>query len=346
MLDSRAPVRRGPRSFRGLVIALLGSVFALSGCGSGGSAPSDPAKPAGALAEALATVSGGGAPGSLGFGWADPDATIELDGGRRLIESALGPNAESVIQGAEPLRRLDFHPDTAERLVSIGGSYAFGLRLDGVDGRGLARALEGDGARSRRDGDLKLVEAGPYASVPDPLLAADVNGLGAFDALGPDVSVLAMSETARASLLGAGGETMLEEPVYAAAAECLGDVAAARMVPDKLLLSIELGVTLAGAGVGPGGEVICVVGGDEGRRGEIAVALEKGLSPEAVDPRTDQPLDERIEAVDVTTGERDGAGYVRAAITPAPGSAPGYAFETISSGALGTLIAAGSVHSP
>ncbi len=75
-----------------------------------------------------------------------------------------------MVQEAAALRRLGFDPNTAERLVSVGGSYAFGLRLDGVDGRELARVLDRDGARSRREGDLELIAAGPYAAVPEPLL--------------------------------------------------------------------------------------------------------------------------------------------------------------------------------
>src|ERR687888_17339 len=78
-------------------------------------------------------------------------------------------------------------PLSAQRLVSVGGSYAFGLRLDAISGG------------------------------------------------------------ARASLLGRGGR-LLGQPVYRAAAHCLGDVIAARVIPDKLLLSTELGVGLVAVG--------------------------------------------------------------------------------------------------
>lgn len=319
----------------------------LVACGS--SAEPEDERPTGALADALASVSAAESPGSTGFGWAEPRLVAGLDrAGPELVEGALGPNAETVVSGAPALRRrLGFDPATATRLISVGGSYAFGLRLDGVDGRPLARALVRRGAEvtGRRDGDLLLVDAAPYAVVPDPLLAAGVNGLGALDALGPDESVLAISETARETLLGGDG-SLLEDPTYAAAADCLGDVAAVRMVPDKLLLSVELGVDLVAVGVGGGGEVVCVLGGDQDRAGEVAEALRAGLDPGARDPRTGKPLAERVESVEVTAGSFEGVESVRASIEPAAGSEPGCVFEALSSGALATLIAAGEVHAP
>lgn len=327
-------------------IAALAVTPVLAGCGSGDE-DAEPPVPSGQLAEALASVGGGGEGGSLGFGWAAPSLVGEVDGaGRQLMERAVGPNAETLLQGERFLRkRYGFDPATADRLISVGGSYAFGLRLDGVDGRSLARVLVADGGKAERLGSQRLVEVGDYASVPEPLLEADVNGLGAFDAFGPDQSILAISETARSALLGEGTK-LLEEPTYAAAADCLGDVAAVRMVPDKLLLSIELGVDLVAVGAGPAGEVICVLGGTSERATEVAEALRTGLAAGGRDPRTDEPLDRRIAAVDVKAGSYDDVQQVRAGLDPTEGSAPGYVFELISSGALGTLIADGEVHEP
>ena len=51
------------------------------------------------------------------------------------MDLALGPNAGTVVEAAPRLReRFGLDPLAAERLVAIGGSYAFGLRIDGVDG--------------------------------------------------------------------------------------------------------------------------------------------------------------------------------------------------------------------
>ena len=197
--------------------------------------------PTGRFAAALASIGGGGLNGSLGVGWAD-SARARAIGGPRLVGDALGPNADTVIEAAPALERLyGLNPLAAGRLVSVGGSYAFGLRARRHRGSWPApgAASPRAGARGAR-GDGGLMDVGGYASVPEPLLRADVNGLGARDAFARDLTVLAISDTARASLLGRGGR-LLDQPVYATAADCLGDVAAVRMVPAKLLLSIELG---------------------------------------------------------------------------------------------------------
>ena len=197
-------------------------------------------------------------------------------------------------------RRFGFDPLAAERLVSVGGSYAFGLRLDGVDGRGLARALIAAGGRSRTAGGLELIEIGDYAVVPQALLDADVNGLGAFDALGRDLSVLAISDRARASLLGEG-ERMIDQPAYAAAAACLGDdVLAARMVPDKQLLANEQGIDLVAVGVSAKADVLCTIGGTADRAAEVETALRNGLAPTARDPVTGELYGRSIASVEVT----------------------------------------------
>src|ERR671911_3084957 len=180
--------RIGFRTGTGLAVALS---LALAGCGGG----EEDRAPSGPLAESLADVGGGGAHGSLGIGWADPQLAEEGGAGVELIAEALGPNAGSVIEAAPLLRRrFGFDPLSADRLVSVGGSYAFGLRLDGVDGSGLRRALIDAGGRTRRSGSLDLLQIGEYAVVPEPLLEAGGKGLGAFDAFGGRLSVLAISD--------------------------------------------------------------------------------------------------------------------------------------------------------
>jgi hypothetical protein len=319
-------------------LAAVGIVLAvaLTACGSddGETAPT----PTGPLARALAVTGGGGANGSLGFGWADSEMVERLDAGPGLIADALGPNAETVIEQRRALRRrLDFDPLRAERFVSVGGSYAFGLRLDGVDGRGLAQALIEAGGRARQQHSLKLIEIGAYAVVPKPLLEADVNGLGAFDALGRDLSVLAISDRARSTLLGRGPR-LIEEPTYAAAADCLGGVAAARMIPDKHLLSSELGINLVALGVGPRGEVLCVVGGSSERAAEIEAALRASLSVDSHDPVTGDRLADAIREVEIARASYEGVQVVRAQLTPAPGASGRYLFGTVATGSLVSLI--------
>ena len=310
-------------------------VLVLGGCG----ADADDPEPTGPLAGALADVGGGGAAGSLGFGWLDPQLVERAGLDPERVSDALLPNARTVVEeGPRLRRRFGFDPLSADRLVSVGGSYAFGLRLDGVDGSGLRRALIDAGGRTRRSGSLDLLQIGEYAVVPEPLLEAGVNGLGAFDAFGGRLSVLAISDRGRATLLGEG-DRLIDEPVYPAAADCLGDVVAARLIPDKQIVSTELGVQLVAAGVRRDGrEVLCVLGGTPERADEVAASLETRLAPDARDPGTGEPIGEAVETVAVTRDSHEGVEVVRAEVTLTPTEGPGYLFGEISSAGVVALI--------
>src|SRR4051794_4539285 len=245
------------RVSRHLLGAFLVSIvsLALIGCGDDSSPPA----PSGPLAEALGELGGGGEHGSLGVGWTDPRLARAAGVAPRLMATALGPNAESVLQAAPALRqRFGFDPLSAERLVSVGGSYAFGLRLGGVEASGLRGSLMRAGGHAKEgDEGVDLVDVGPYAQVPAPLLRAGIFGLGARDAFSPSFTVLAISPTARADLLGHAGGRLIDQPIYRAAADCLGNVVAARMVPERLLLSVEVGIDLVAVGIKRDREVLC-----------------------------------------------------------------------------------------
>lgn len=328
----RGKARRCFGTGAGLALALV-LLLALTGCGG-----DRDRLPTGPLAQTLGEIGGGGANGSLGIGWTEPGEARRSGVRLPLMAAALGPNAETVLEAAPLLRRrFGFDPLSASRLVSVGGSYAFGLRLDGVDGRGLSRELTRAGGRVHGGGALRLVDVGEYAEVPDPLLEAGVLGLGARDAFGPSLTALAISSTARAALLGRG-DRLIDQPIYRAAAECLGDVVAARMIPDKLLLSTELGVDLVAAGVEREGEVLCVLGGTAERTEEIATALEAGLAPDARDPRTGESMADLVSAVEVETSSHQGVEVVRVRLRPGPGQARGFLFGTIARGSLVQLI--------
>jgi hypothetical protein len=317
------------------VAALAAAALALGGCE--GNAENPP--PGGPFAEALAQIGGGGANGSLGVGWADPQLVEESGLKPSLIADALGPNASSLIESALRIRRrFGFDPLTADRLVSVGGSYAFGLRLDGVDGRRLDDVLLGAGGNSRQAGPVELVDIGDYAVVPDPLLRLDIRGLGAFDAFGPDLVVLAISDRARSALLGEG-DHLLDEPTYRAAASCLGDDAVAvRMIPDKLLLSSELGVNAVAVGVKADGEVLCVIGGSPERAADVASGLEQTLAPGSRDPVSGERIGESLTGVEVVRGSYEGVQWVRAEGSASGLHPRGYFLRTIPLGSLVSLI--------
>jgi hypothetical protein len=320
------------RSWLGIALAVVLSL-SLTACGDDSEQPPPP----GPLAETLAELGGGGEHGSLGVGWTDPRLAGEAGVGPQLMARTLGPNAETIVEAAPVLqRRFGIDPLSARRLVSVGGSYAFGLRLEGVDGSRLQDALIRSGGVAKRGDGVDLVDVGGYAQVPEPLLRSGILGLGARDAFGPGLTVLAISERARATLLGRG-DRLIEQPIYRAAADCLGDVVAARMVPDKLLLSVETGVELVAVGIQGEREVLCLLGGTTERAREIAAALRASLAPDARDPRTGERMSRLMALDDVGTSSYEGVQVVRAELTPAPGKA-GFLLGTIARGSLVQLI--------
>jgi hypothetical protein len=307
--------------------------LALIGCGD-----ESPNPPPGPLAEALGEIAGGSEHGSLGVGWTDPGLARAAGAGPRLMAAALGPNAGSVIEAAPELRRrFDLDPLAARRLVSVGGSYAFGLRLEGVDGSGLRDALARAGGRVRSGDDVQLEDVGDYAVVPEPLLRSGVFGLGARDAFSDSLTVLAISETSRDRLLGRG-DRLIDKPIYRAVADCLGDVFAARMIPDKLLISTELGVELVAVGVGRGHEVLCVLGGTAERARTLAADLRASLAPGSRDPRTGEPIADMVSVVGVRVSSYEDVEVVRAELRPAPGRRRDFLFGAIARGSLADMI--------
>jgi hypothetical protein len=310
---------------------LLALSVCLAACGG-----SDNPRPPGPLADALAEIGGGGAHGSLGVGWTEPRLARAAGISPALMSRALGPNAETVLEAAPTLRRrFGMDPFAAERLMSIGGSYAFGLRLDGLPAPGLKQALLAAGGQVRPGDGVDLMDVGNYAQVPAPLLRAGILGLGARDAFGPDLTVLAISDTSRPSLLGENGR-LIDQPIYRAAADCLGDVAAARMVPDKLLLSVEVGIELVAIGLERDRQVLCVLGGTAERSRQVADGLRASLAPDARDPRTGEPMSKLASGVEVTSGSYEDVQVVRAELTPVGG--PDFFFGAIARGSLVQLI--------
>jgi hypothetical protein len=314
----------------GLGIALAVLCLAPVACGG-----SDEQLPPGPLADTLAQIGGGGEHGSLGIGWTEPRLARLAGLDPELMARALGPNAQSVVEAAPALRRrFGLDPLAARRLVSVGGSYAFGLRMDGVGTAELQSALARVGHGKPGIG-VALVDVGGYAQVPDPLLRSGVLGLGARDAFGPDFAVLAISENSRASLLGRNGR-LIDQPIYRAAADCLGDVVAARMIPDKLLLSVETGIELVAVGLDGDREVLCALGGTAERARRAEAGLRASLAPGARDPRSGESMSRLVKDVEVERSSYDGVQVVRVELRPV--GEPGFFFRAIGRGSLVQLI--------
>jgi hypothetical protein len=328
---------------------ILALVVAAGSSACGERTETIPQPPSGAFAGALATVSGSPANTGIGVGWLDQKALRDLGGEQGSISDGLGPNASAVYEASPKLaRRFGFDPRRADQLVSVGGSYAFGLRTDGVPAPRLERTLIRDGAQHRREGDATFVDAAPYASVPQPLLDAGVRGLGARDAFAASSTVLAISDTARATLLG-GGQLLVDNPTYAAAADCLGDVVAVRVIPAKLVRSAELGVDLVALGIErppPGGsfghEVICTVGSSAAVADQSADALHNAFAPGATDPITDEDVGDAVASADVQRLQARGLELVRGRIGLASGQEPGYVFVAYARGSVPAFLGFGT----
>lgn len=285
---------------------------------------------------------GGGGEGSFGVNWVDPGLAEESGIGVSLMADALGPNAGTLLEEARAIRRrFGVDPLAAERLVAVGGSYAFGLRMDGVDGRPLADALVGRDDRARRSGGVEIANVGAYAQVPEPFLDIGIRGLGARDAFGRDLTILAMSSRARAALLGRG-DLLGDDPAYRAVADCLGDVAVVRTIADKHLLSSEVGVDLVAMGMSsPRDEVLCLVGGTNERARAIEAALESGLAADARDPQTDERMGALVSSAGAESYAYGGVEVVRAELTTPPGSKRGFLFGRIATGSIPYILAGG-----
>jgi hypothetical protein len=110
------------------------------------------------------------------------------------------------------------------------------------------------------------------------------------------------------------------------------------MVPDKLLISAEVGVELVAVGIGRGREVLCVLGGTSERAREIASNLQASLGPGARDPRTGAPIAKEVRAPDVGMSSYEGVQVVRASVTPVGGRLRGFFLGTIAKGSLVAMI--------
>lgn len=169
---------------------------------------------------------------------------------------------------------------SADRLMTIGTGGDMATRVDGLDG---------DAAVLTRTADISSADDGTV--------------------------VLASSEETRDAMLGDGGDALGDRAEYAAAADCLGDVVAAALLPGK---TAGGDVQLVAIGVRGGDdpvEVLCAVGdGDQAER--AADALRAHLDPDATEGVTRRRLADLIGDAQVDTGDGDGRDWARVVVTP------------------------------
>lgn len=244
--------------------------------------------------------------------------------------------------GSQAARRL---PRIGLRIAAA-LAVALSLALTGCDGGSenpppngpLAEALA-DVSGGTEHGSLGIGWAEPRL--------VEESGAGAeliADALGPNAGTVidaapvlrrrfGLDPLSADRLVSVGGS-----PIYRAAADCLGDAVAARMIPDTHLLSTDLGVDLVAIGAERRRELLCVLGGTPERAEEVAIALESSLVPDAREPDSGEPMADIVAAVDVETAPYEGVEVVRAELTPAAGRPPGFLFGAVSRGSLAEMI--------
>ena len=313
----------------------------LAGCG-GGKGATDGETP---LAAALATVSGP-EPLGTGYGWIDVDRL--RDGERPLraeldwASGALGPGAREIAAHPGAIERSGVTPLEADSLTSIVTSYALALRLEGIDAERAEAVFVDAGARRSRDGEWTNLDFGAEWTVPDDPRLEPLGSLAARSAVRDETVLLARSPLARESATRTDAPAIDADQV-SAAADCLGDVVAARLVlnnhthlpnsgPDLLAFGVEAG------DVEPTREILCALGGSSERVALAASALEETFSAGALDEVSGEPIEELFSNAEIDSYESDRIPVARAKLTAAPGAEPGHLFRAFDRGSLLTYI--------
>jgi hypothetical protein len=323
------PVRR--------IAPLVAALTALAaGCGGDGES-GEQTRLDRALAEMASVVS----PPTVAYGWVD---LHRLPAGTSLHEKAeladsLTPGGNEPFTRSPRFRRIGLAAEAATAAYGTGASYAFGVRLDGVDGGRLAALLRRGGAAERAEAGWALLDLGPEGVVPDPLLGRGLTTFGARVAVreSPPAVVLAANDDSRAGLIGSG-EPLIEDPGFAFASSCLGEVAAAEIMPGNAAATFQVRTRLIAIGARPaaGGwaEVLCAIEESEAAAERNAAALRAALAPQARDPVSDEPMGTLVRAPRVSVVSENGMHAARAALIPTARSAPGFLFGALARGSL------------
>ncbi len=282
-----------------IATALVGLALALGGCGTDEEEPTR-------FEDAVQTVGDGVSPTGTGVGWVDLEAIERSDLG--WAARALTPQASAVLDAhAELARTTGFDPAAASQALSVGGSFAFGVRFDDVSpgrlpellGRAGAKEAGAAGPWTRFDLGSEFVGA-PATSL------APLSSLVSRSALATDGVALARIEYAREALIAAEGGG-LEGGRIELATECLGDVDAARIVPGAFTHNQLSAPATIAFGVRPPAEdgtrpeVLCGIDLPSSAISDRAELVEKALAPDAVDAVTGEPMGDLISGFELET---------------------------------------------
>ena len=330
--------------------AIALSFLILAGCGDDDPEAGEQTR----LAAALATVTGP-EPVGTGFGWIDVARLRDDPGslGRELAWAApaLGPGAREIAGAGRSLERIGVMPLESEAMLSIATSYTLALRLDGVDPSPAAAALrdagakrgsDAGGAKRGSDAGWTTFDLGPEwtAALGTPI--EPVGSLAARDAVRPQTLVLARSELARSKMLSSA-DPAIEAPVVATAANCLGDVVAARLVLNNHTHLSGVGPDMLAFGVSTGEsehprDVFCAVGEPAAEVDSAAGELEHAFDRDAKDPVTDEPMRSLVAGSELDVYDDAAFRVARVGLTPAAGAEPGLFFRAFDRGSLLTYM--------
>lgn len=321
-------------------VATIGLAAALFvGCGE--EQPDTQAHEPTSFARALGTIEVV-EPVGTGVGWIDVEAVAAGPGPARkalmATAGALGPGGDDFLAEARSgLARLGYDPGRADQLLSLNGSYTFGLRVDGVPTRRLESVI---GEPTAKADAWDLYDLAEFGTSPEGRLGELTSSTSAYVALSDRSAVFARSTGNRSNLFEVE-EPASETDVLKFATDCLGDVAAARVLPNNFNYLPKLGPRFAALGVRPLGreqvEVICGIEESPERIDAYASELRDRLAPDAVEPTLETRMGTLVEDFDIDTLEGEGYHAVRAEITLAQAEQPGFVFRSFNRGSLVTF---------
>ena len=323
------------RTLPAVLAVLLLPVAACSSSGSGGSSSSG-------LAAAMDSVSGTG-PAAEYFEYGDVAALRKL--GVVHPDAAAGGSGSPIDQrwgrvagvGASDLAAysvvlvdlVKVNILAADTAVAIGNPPNLATRVDGaVDPKTVTAKLTALGAKPRSFGGTAGLSFGPDNVLNTSSKLAEDPRYGALsivlDQIVATDHTFATSRNAATleKVLSPGDTSLLDTAHFSDLAGCLGDVVAAIVVApqhDTQADLIGVGIRTPASAHAAADEVLCVLP-SSGHQGAVHKSLQQRLAPTATDPIAHSPVSQYV----AKTAVDDTGDLVRAVLTDAAKSPPGY----------------------
>lgn len=330
-------------------VLLLAAVVGLAGCGSGGGSGGSSSS-SGGLTSALGAVADSPVARAY-FEYADvkalralADAPDTLTGTPPRLDRpwsrVLGVGAAPFAASPQIARATHIDYLRADRAITIGQPPAIAFRLDGpLDGQAVRAYLLAHGAKQQ--GGLLATGAEGSIDATGPLAGLGI--LNQLDRVAIRSGTFAAGPRAApvTAILG-GSKALGEDPTYAEAASCLGDVVDAVILPagtpplglDGTLVAI--GERHPASGTAAIDEVTCLIG-DETEAKKAVAGLRRGTAPGSGLPGTGQPVRALVAK---TTIDQPSPRAARAVMRLRPGRPAGFLYGALQRGGLEALFGA------